>query len=404
MSSSSGVKKFLYGLFAGLCYGFAYLCKPEGIGFLLVGLILMTGYLIYQRTKVKKTLWLIIPLCVAGFIAFASIYMIYLRFEAGYWTLSAKGVANQQFHKTFFTPEDDDIFRNLNPENTSLPMDEIFHAGTFLENPQDAPFKLPVSYLVRKYVTNLFRMFKYGLPSFLTLWGLLLLVLGFFNVYRRREVLWPGFYLLAFPAFYWFVLIPSFTVLERYMQSMLPAALVWMGIGIAGFQEWSTLLISETRLSKNKKLIGSLLTCLIALLLVVPEMGKIISHNEDSLNREDPPVESKEAGLWIRSNGGIKDPVIMSYNKGIDFYAGGHDVRKAVSFPQDSLDRILAYADNRGVDFFVVEERFLDVFPNLHDWVDGSVPEGLQLLCEKASPGGLRAWVFRKAVQEEISE
>jgi 4-amino-4-deoxy-L-arabinose transferase-like glycosyltransferase len=385
-------RTLIYGLIAGLSFGFAYLCKPEGFGFLLVGLGMAAGFVGYRLiTRLRPLPWQVLPVCLAGFLMLGSIYLVYLRSEAGYWTLSAKGAANQQFHKTFFTPEDDDIFRDLNPENTSLPMDVIFHEGSFLKNKEAAPFKLPLSYLIKKYATNLFRIMKYGLPSFLTFWGLILITIGLFGAPWPREKLWPVVYLLAFPTFYWFVLIPSFTLLERYMQTMLPAALVWMGTGLIAFKDWSAMVIRETRLKRHSEMSGAVMTFLLAGLLVIPEMGKIAGNGPAE---SGAPIESREAGLWIHRYGGVETPVIMSYNKGIDYYAGGYDIRKAVSFPQDSTSRLLAYADHKGVDFFVVEERFLDIFPNLRDWVDGSVPESLELVHESTGPAGLRAWVF----------
>jgi hypothetical protein len=84
----------------------------------------------------------------------------------------------------------------------------------------------------------------------------------------------------------------------------------------------------------------------------------------------------------------------MSFNKGVDFYAGSSNVRACASFPQDSTYRIMEYARHKGVDYFVVEERYLSTFPNLEDWVDGTVPDGLKLVYNKPGPSGLHAWIF----------
>ncbi len=386
-------------LAAGMAYGLSYLCKPEGVGFFAVYLVILVSLLAFSMVRKRKTVsWASLPLLVLGFGVFASFYLVYLHAEAGYWTFSAKGAANQQFHRTFFTPENDDVFRDLNEDNTSMPMDAIFHAGTFLKDSrgkQNAGMTLP--YLAEKYTTHLFRALKYDIPSMMTLIGVILFGLGLFGMPWSGRMTAPAFYFLSFLGFYWMVLFPLFVVMERYLQSMFPAVVVWMGNGVVLITGWAKSLLGNFPLSRKRaKLWGPALTVFLLVgLSFIPESAKIFRHSKSFASLDDPPEESRQAGLWIRENAKAGEaPVIMSYNKGVDFYAGNTRVREAVSFPISEDSRVLAYARHKGVDYFVVEERYLAMFPNLVSWAQGAPPGSLVCVHTSGSKGGFRAWVF----------
>ncbi len=393
-------RRWMPALLAGMCVGMAYLTKPEGIGFMLVyfavlGLILIRRML-RGRPVARFRFSLMMPV---GFLLVAGWYLLYLHGEAGYWTLSAKGAANQQFEATYFTPEDDDVFEILNPERTALPMDEIYHTGTFLKNTRTSGPKVRVSpgLLLKKYVTNFFRVLKYGVPVLMTFPLLILFGLGLFSRSWGRRTAGISLYLLSFIAFYWFVLVPMFHINERYLLSMMPLAAIWIAAGFLVQSEW----FSETILHLFDSAIAAaarygvvLALAFVVGLSLLPEFGKVMQNSAAGREEWDEPVELKLAGTWLRENTIQNPPIIVSYNKAVDFYAGNYDLRSGVSWSKDSLDVFWDYARYRGAGYFAASERYLQKFPNLAPLFSGEGPEALKLLHEVTGPSGYRARIF----------
>ena len=84
----------------------------------------------------------------------------------------------------------------------------------------------------------------------------------------------------------------------------------------------------------------------------------------------------------------------MSYNKAVDFYAGNMDVRTGVTFTHNSSERILAYAKNRGVKYFVVDERYYGKFPVIKKWVTKNPPEELKLIYNVSRVNEPKVWIY----------
>jgi 4-amino-4-deoxy-L-arabinose transferase-like glycosyltransferase len=384
-------------LAAGICWGMAYLTKPEGVGFLLVFVGMVAGYFLFRLWKKQQKRELLrFLLAPVGFLLVALGYLIYLHGEAGYWTLSAKGLANQQFEAV--SPENGAIFETLDENNTSFLMDEIYHTGTFLRQVQENGPKVQISVgaLLRKYLSNIFRILKYGVPSTLTLPILILFSLGLFARPWPAASILPAIYVLTYVVFYWFGVVPLFHINERYILSLLPAIAIWVGAGIVVLAEWFSEQVKRLNLWNWRPswLGGSLVAIFIFLLSFSPELGKILQDSRASAGEWGVPVELKMAGEWLKKHADKKPPIVMSYNKAVDFYAGNYEVRFGVSFSKDASERVLAYARNRNVGYFVITERYLRRFPNLKTWVYDKPPSALELIHEVLGPDGVRAWVF----------
>lgn len=77
---------------AGVCFGLAYLTRPEGLLY-LAGLLLLTAWNAI-RDKRLRTLAPGGATALVGFLLLAGPYLIYLRHTLGYWTLSGKVLHN----------------------------------------------------------------------------------------------------------------------------------------------------------------------------------------------------------------------------------------------------------------------------------------------------------------------
>jgi len=296
---------------------------------------------------------------------------------------------------TYYTEEDDYIFDHLNEDNTRLPIDEIYHTGTFLKHSHliTPEIAISVKLVMRKYFTQLFQTLKYGVPSMLTLPLIILFALGLFARPWPNESIWPSLYVLAFLLFFWFILVPLFHLNERYFLMMMPAAAIWIGAGIFVLWEWLTQQLQQLEINKPNlaRLAGSSIGLFILALSFVPEMGRIVKNSQSSPEFWGEPRELKMAGQWLKKNSMEESPIVMSYNKAVDFYAGNYQVRSGVTYSKDSTDRILEYARHRGVDYFVLEERYLKEFPNIEKWFHDELPVELKLVYDEPGPSGLRA-------------
>lgn len=392
---------------AGLAFGMAYLSKPEGFGYPVVFSGIAAALLLVRVVKRRRSsAGGILLLAWAGFLIAAFPYLLYLRGEAGYWTLSAKGRAMQQFQMTYFTPEADDVYEDLDPENTTFGMDEIFHDGTFLRKDTERGARVPVrlDLLIKKYFTHLYRNLKYDMPAVLTFPVFILFALGLFGRPWPKQGVPAGLYVLAFHVFFWFVLLPMFVVHERYLTAMLPAAAIWIGRGGVFLKEWTEKTVAYSdALRTHSSRIGIGLTVLFVLgLSFIPEAAKLVQGKAPSGDEWADPVEEKKAGLWIKAHHSGPPPVIMSRNKAVDFYAGNYNVRQGVSYPLDPPERVLAYARHKEVDYFVVNERYIHRNPNIQSWLE-QTPPGLELVYSDTGPGEIRIRVYAWTDEKGIS-
>jgi hypothetical protein len=141
---------------------------------------------------------------------------------------------------------------------------------------------------------------------------------------------------------------------------------------------------------------GSILT--IGLILgfsYLPESGKIISRDKWSTNKWDDPVEQKIAAQWFKEH--VKHPpIIMTRNHAIDFYAGSYDIRKSVTIPFNSVDRILQYAEHRHVEYILLSERFITDYPQLEYLLnDPKDTDCLQLVYLNEEHKGLKTVIYK---------
>ena len=367
--------RIINAVLAGLFFGFGYLTKPEGVGHFLVLFLIVLGQLLLN-VKYRRHNALLLFLYTLSFFVVAFPYMDYLKQQTGQWTLSAKVQSNQQFEANAFSEQADQYdFDSLSSDNTQLPMDMIFHQGDFLNsiNEGDGPQRnLGIGLLLTKYSTNLFKLWQEAIPNLFGFVLLMLSILGLFKQVWTKENFLLHLFLLSFILFYWMIVIPLFHINDRYLYPGFILSFIWMGKGLTEFQIWITknleILIAGFKRAVSPKIIsylGSGIAIFVVLLLTyIPEMGKIVKRDPASSYLYANAVELKRAGHWIQSHSNTT-PVIMSYNKAVDFYAGCWDIRKCVSFSNNSIDRILAYAKYKKVDFIVLSNRYSPYFPNL---------------------------------------
>ena len=406
-------RSYFLALLLGIIFGVAYLTKPEGVGFLIVFIGVLLVLVLYSLIAKKKiTQWVLLMLIVSvGFVVVASPYLFYLHKTTGEWTISAKGKANQQFeaHATGLVKTDvPNPFRSLSEDNKQVPIDQIYHIGSFLqaERQQGKPtIKISPFVIVRKYVENFYKVVAYGINHALTSLILILMIIGLFGrVWDKKRAL-RELYLLSYIVFFWLIVIPLFHINDRYFLPLLPLSFIWVAQGVDLSIQWfektflNLLNKDEIRISVQK--IAQLAVVLIVFIgLYAPELGKIIVRNPWASDYWADPVEQKIAGKWLKEHTD-KTPIIMSRGHTVDFYAGNYNIAESVTIPKNELSRILTYARYRGVDYLVLNERYKESYPQLASLLeDEKVPEGLKLVYKNEIKPGLKTVIFKVEKKE----
>jgi 4-amino-4-deoxy-L-arabinose transferase-like glycosyltransferase len=402
-------KRGLSGFAAGLCWGAAYLVRPEGVGFLLV----FTGFtgLLLLLKGFRKGGWRRIPACVwalCGFTLLAGPYWVYLHEVTGHWTLSTKGSVNQQLETsvTFRDQSNPDPFYHLTADNKHLPMDMAYHFGTLRELSGLRPrsgrvVSVSPAQFAEKYARNLYHAVKTAIPEALTLAPFVLFVAGLTGgVLGRRRFGFSG-YLLGNLLFFWFLLVPMFHLNERYFLPLLPVCLIWTGPGMKALSRWAAenLRAAFQPRSEKSRWPSRFGTAAAAAFVIglgfLPEAARFAGMRPDSPDLWADPVELKRAGEWLRSHT-AHPAVLMDANKAVDYYAGQFDIRKGAAFSYDTPERNAVYARHRGVEYMVFSSRYLSWYPNLGPLVEKhDLPAGLTLVYEDDRPTGVRTVVYR---------
>ncbi len=387
----------IMGLITGVLFGMSYLTRPDGIGYLIVFLcvgIVLVLYNIFSKAK-KARLIVILLVSTIVFLAISSPYLIYLRKTVGKWTLSLKWETARY---------DIGSLRKLSEDNKFLPVDMGWHIGNFhlLKSTQKRVDSFSGSFLFKRVAKNYYDLIKTAIPRVLTGSLFILLILGIFGDPLQKEKLKCSVYLISYILFFWFALIPFFMPLERYMLPILPICFVWIGNGINVLYRW---LISSFRslfvnwpefLEKANGISVLLIVIFLLFFSYLPELGKIINRDKYSTDPWADAIEQKKAGLWLKEHTD-KPPIIMCQNHSIDFYAGNYNVRQSTNIPRNKLSRILEYAKYRGVEYIVLNERYLEnYYPHLSFLLEGkNVPPNLKLVYEDIEKNGLKTVIYK---------
>jgi len=367
-----------YALLAGFAAGLAYLGHPMAFGFLVVltvWLLLGSFFILFLINKLRLV-YLLAALAI-GFMVVASPYLFYLKQATGSWTISAKGAANQQME----TPlkGEGSSFRSLDSTNETVPIDRVFHQGTFLnaaEGGAKPVRQVRLKPFLTKYVKNFANMLQHAIPTVLTLLPALLLGIGLlaggWQVQCGKQIL----FLSSFLVFYWLILIPAFHINLRYLTPMLPFSAVFVGAGAVYVYDQLRNYMPLTKFAARRKMKASSLAAALCVfvflaLLVLPEFGRVISRKKVTTEYVADPVEQKVAGLWLLENTSVK-PIIMSRNHAVDFYAGNYNITQSVTIPTNSYERVLAYARHRNVTHIELNERYLKDYPALGFLLEGN--------------------------------
>jgi len=324
---------------AGLCFGLAYLARPEGVIY-FVGLLGLTAR-VGARSNRRRELSLWGVAATIGFSMAAAPYLLYLRSRHGYWTLSGK------------------VLHNLVQDTGLAASAGQTEVGFLLRHAGET---------AQRILENAYLFEKYALPDLFP--GVLVLALlpGLLATPRRsgwgaRQGLLLG---AALPPF----ITLAFHVESRVFLPVLPFLLPLAAAGVLAAAQW---LAPERR--TGRWAVG---------LAAVLVLG-LIPYTVRPLLRPDAGAALyRQAARWVVASQ-PPDAVIMDRKPFIAFYSG----RQFVILPRVSADVLALAAKRAHARLVVLDSREFTDRPELFPLLHTQPPPGLELLRDfDAGPGG----------------
>lgn len=362
---------------AGVCFGLAYLTRPEAIAYLAIGGGILALVKLGEKRLFERATLVGLSLYVVGFLLFFMPYAYYVYRETGSWMVSEK--AGVTFVTCLGLSEGDtgafdsatwgldstgcEVFF-FSRESYDVSMIDVIRA-------YPAEFMQLLVRNVRRFVGSLLstRLFSFYL--------LPLMGLAFFKTaWNKARVKGELLLLASMTPVAVFLL---FFIQDRYIATLLPVLVIWLGLGAYELGVWLKGTV-ENLLGDRLLKLGNLRKALLAiptmaLILFFAVLQPRIIQQYTNIGSFRP--EHKTVGLWLRDNAS-RDSVVMSRYPAIAFYA---DTRWEPT-PNAEYAQVLDYARFNRVDYFVLDEgETHDLRPQLAFLLDeGTVPPELELI------------------------
>ena len=323
---------------AGLCFGLAYLARPEGVIY-GAGLLVLTAWVGARGHRLRELVpWGVAAL--AGFLIPAAPYFFYLRRVHGYWTLSGKVLHN--------------LVQDTGASAAAGQIDLGFllrHAGA----------------TAQRVLENAYLFEKYALPDLFP--GLLVLAVLPGLLYGPRRPGWGSRQGLLVAA-----ALPPFATLAFHVESRvflptLPFLLPVAAAGILAAAQW----IAPVRW-------GRWAVGLAALLVAV-----LTPYTLRPLLRPDAGAALyRQAAHWVAATQ-PPDAIIMDRKPFIAFYSG----RRFAILPRVLPGELASAAQRAGARVVVLDRRESNDRPDLFPLLYAEPPAGLDVLQDfDAGPAG----------------
>lgn len=342
-------KNILY-LLAGFIFGLCYLTRAEGIGYVLV-LILMMGifWLLNQKREAKRKLFICSILLILGLFIVSAPYLVFFHDQTGEWIVGQKGGTNLgvgevwlskdplAFEKLVYGLTEDGMRMKGHPFLVGE-MEKVNRFDYIIHHPKE---------IAKAYVISAGNEYYRAIPSIFPPLLILLIGVGLFRGGWTRERFKKEVYMASIVV-YPLLLYPLFHIESRYLMPVLPIAIIWSANGINELQDWLHQTTADLKIDWLKqRLIFKNLVLVIVLLSLISMTALIPFYFY-----QYQPTEHKEAGLWMKENV-PQNPVIMAKRPCIAFYAEG----TFIPLPYANYTEMMKYAKYHHVKYIVMDEK-----------------------------------------------
>jgi 4-amino-4-deoxy-L-arabinose transferase-like glycosyltransferase len=347
----------------GILLGLAFLTRHATIGFLGLGVLLVSVQEVIRdgslRSTWKITLQKVLPagLILAGFFLVIMPQVLYLHSETGRWTLTGNFRVN--LSASMASASEDLRFTLAGEATSSLTPDgrKYVHEANIKEVDGvdgiiTAPFTKPVEFL-KAYMITLFGGYLYdtkSIPYPLTV--LLLSLLGIILCLKKGHWQILFFLIYMFGGFYMFLAL-FHNMRDRYMFPVLPVLIVLAAIGGSKLiQEVAALPITGKKIFGSELLLSTILV-LMVFGTVFPASFRLVSDVNSAYDLDYYKGLRNELSRYIEP-----DTLVFDRMPHRAFFAGGEVVR----VPHASVEKTIDFGRYRGVRYWIVS---FDYVPKL---------------------------------------
>jgi 4-amino-4-deoxy-L-arabinose transferase-like glycosyltransferase len=338
-------------LLAGMCFGLAYLTRPEAVAYVAIGMVVLVLVRLFEKRSFTSATLTGLALYLVGFLLFFGPYAFYVHQHTGSWMISEKagvtfvtGIGLSEGNTAAFDRATwglDSTGREVfffSRESYNVSMLEVIRA-----HPQE--FVQLLVRNVRRFADSLLssRLFPY---FFLPLVGLAFFQAAWDKARAKGELLLLASLtpVLAFLFFF---------IQDRYIATLLPTLVIWLGLGAYSLGDWLRSTLANLREghalgSVWRTALVALPTLALLLCLALMQPRAIAGYTNIGSFR----IEHKTVGLWLKDNI-PHNSVVMSRFPAIAFYG---DTRWEPT-PNADYARVLVYAKANGVTHFVLDEE-----------------------------------------------
>jgi hypothetical protein len=359
-------------LLAGICFGLAYLVRPEAIAYPFLASLAILVVAVTEKKDLKTAL-LACGMVLGSFALLAAPYVWFLSVRTGHFRVEGKKNINltisqrmnrgQSYLQAAYGIGPD--FEEEGP---------LLNPNRFVGKPPAMSARTFANYFLEAAKRNKGVLYKEVLPSY----GfgpvlMTMVVLGLFgSPWNAKRFLSEG-YLLLMVSFFLLLMLSLHIFLYRYAFPLLPFLLLWAAKGIDELSKWivATARLIKCRVLPNPARVGTTARWAVSVILLILAFAGLRDVGEfEQAKPRFRPV--KEAGLWLRSyRSGPKR--IMNTNDTIPFYAEGLELE----FPYCDSPLALAYIRRKNPDFIVLNAMHgVRSRPYMEDWIKSGIPDG----------------------------
>ncbi|MCP2499960.1 MAG: glycosyltransferase family 39 protein [Deltaproteobacteria bacterium] len=373
--------KVRYAALSGLFLGFAYLVRPEAMGYALLTAIWILAAGIFRKSTIRSALPRAATVLLVA-LAVAAPYVTWLSINSGNIHLEGKSAYNnittRRIHQGM---EYSEATRGLGPngeaEGPHLYSDqfEILKkekgGGSTLFNNilQDFPRR----WLKLGWIVATLRILGSPILAVLAMVGFLT------TGVRNRKFLFEGF-LLAIAAAYLLVLLSIGVMWPRYLFPIALLLVPWAGAGVSRISGWIQDRVERPSGANTSlaRFATAAAVCLLLAGVVIPSVGAVLETDEFSMSRA---TLLKDAGRWLDTyKGGEKtimgnSYVFVHYSQGTLNY-----------LPYASGPLALEYIRKKHPDFIALYS--LDSAPYIEEWMQSGIPDPCAREIKRFQQGG----------------
>ena len=356
-----------YATLSGLFFGFAYLVRPDAMGYALLAAIWILAAVIFRKSTIRSALPRAAAVILATLVV-AAPYVTWLSINSGKIHLEGKSdynnVTTRRIHQGMGYSE---ATRGLGPngeaEGPHLYSDqfeilkkETGGGGSLFNNIlQDFPRR----WLKLGWKTATLRIL--GSPVLAVL-----AMVGFLTTgVRNRKFLFEGF-LLAVAAACLLVLLSIGVMWPRYLFPLALLLVPWAGAGISRISGWIRDRVEGPSGGKStlSRLATGAAVCLMLAGVVIPSVGAVLETDEFSMSRA---TILKDAGQWLDAYKGGEKTIMGSS------YVFVHYSQGTLNYlPYAAGSLALEYIRKKRPDFIALYSE--DPAPYIKEWMRSGIP------------------------------